>query len=225
MRSKVLCSAVLTVAALATTAPAAVTYSYVTDTPSVTKNAGESFTVHLYLRETVDGGSASILTAENGLLGAGVRVTRNASAAADPTDLTDINPSTALSGGPGTKDVAAGNAGFSGSVSLSATQGAQPVDLGGGVSQVLLGTLDLVAGLVPGEATTFTIAKLNASNGNTATFTNFYDLDVARASAPAYAAATPSIFTVTVVPEPATLGLALLALPLLGRRRRRRRES
>ena len=98
MRSKVLCSAVLTVAALATTAPAAVTYSYVTDTPSVTKNAGESFTVHLYLRETVDGGSASILTAENGLLGAGVRVTRNASAAADPTDLTDINPSTALSG-------------------------------------------------------------------------------------------------------------------------------
>lgn len=86
---------------------------------------------------------------------------------------------------------------------------------------MLLGTLDLQTGLLPGESTTFTISKLNASNGNTVTFNNFYDLDVTQTSAPAYTAATPSNFTVSVaVPEPTTTFLALLALPLFARRRR-----
>ena len=48
------------------------------------------------------------------------------------------------------------------------------VAVAGGVSQVLLGTLQVAVG---NTASTFTLAEHDSGGGNTLTFDNFYDLD------------------------------------------------
>ena len=63
----------------------------------------------------------------------------------------------------------------------------------------------------------------STSLNDTVTFNTDYDLDQASSSSPAYTGsiANPDMFTVTVTPEPATLGLITVAgLGLLTRRRR-----
>jgi hypothetical protein len=79
-----------------------------------------------------------------------------------------------------------------------------------GVSELLLGTLELQASSDPGQTTTFTIAAYDPNNGNTVTFNNGYDLDNnadplhPTGASDLYSSAAPTNFSVTtsVVPEP-----------------------
>jgi len=61
-------------------ARAAVDYKYVTDLSSYGAGlkAGDQVTASVYLQETLSGGSASFINADNGLFGAGVKINRTA---------------------------------------------------------------------------------------------------------------------------------------------------
>jgi len=198
---------------------ASVIYSYMTDTPHVDVAPGSPVVISLFLEEKVSGGSTSLIAAEDGLFGAAVRISRSGAVPSSPTLVTGIAGAPAYAGGPSTPVFDSASASIIEGVPLSAVHGAGGADLGGGVRRALLGTLSLNAGNIVGETTTFTIAPL-AINGNTLTFANGYDLDVTSA-APAFSGAVGADFTVTVVPEPATLALVVgTGLALVLRRRR-----
>ncbi|MDB5297271.1 MAG: hypothetical protein JWO31_3254 [Phycisphaerales bacterium] len=222
----------------ASRASAAVSYSYVTETPAIVSGAG-SVLVKLYLQETLTAGSSSILSLEGGLGAGGVRVNITGSVPSSPARITGILANTAPGGFPSPFDES--HSYMDGSASgrvhedlLPDAAGGQPVVVagsGGTVSRVLLYTLDIRPGDVVGQVTQFAISRYGTgvANKSTLTHSNFYDLDVSDDDAtgtgrspgtPAYTAATPSTFTVTTgVPEPGSAGLLLAGCGLLAARR------
>src|SRR3954463_12019911 len=83
-------------------ARADVSYSYVSDQPFYILPAGQPATVKLYLLETLTGGSTSLIDADGGMFGAGLKVMRvNGSAVFGPVTLNtaDFGGSPVQSGG------------------------------------------------------------------------------------------------------------------------------
>src|SRR5258706_2641247 len=76
---------------------AAVVYEYVSEQPSYTASPGTFVNVLVYLRETLSGGSQSLITTDGGLFGAGMTLLRSATGLpASPssfvTDATGFTP-------------------------------------------------------------------------------------------------------------------------------------
>jgi hypothetical protein len=245
----------LTILALATICAlpvrADITYQYITDQSTYNAaTAGQSVTVQLLLQETLTGGSTSLLASENGLFGAGVYVTRSGSVPASPTtiagpiafNLSAVPAGFATGGNNSAVPATTTNAGVLESVS-NATAGGPTGPTGTQVNastrDVLLGTMTLTAGAA-GTTTQFTIESyknFSTFDGNTLTFTNGYDLDLAGGdpSAPVHfngADGFTNTFTVnvpggTASPEPGTLLLTASGAFLLagGAWRRRRAKS
>jgi hypothetical protein len=209
-------------------ASADITYQYVTDASDYQVIAGQSVVVPLYLQETVTGADTSLLAAEDGLFGAGLTVSRVTEPSSPAFfDALDLNPSFDFgtpvnSTSPGTFTPADNSASLNEAV--AEPDGVQAVDLGGGISRVFLGSVTIQAGNVLQQATAFSVGPNGDTGGNTLTFTNFYDLDITSGS-PAFtgALASPAFtFTVTAVPEPASLSLlSVAAVAMLGRPARR----
>lgn len=229
--------------AIGQTARAALVYEYVPDQTSYTVQPGSVVNVLVYLKETVTSPSTSLITADNGMLGAGVSLTRSAAnLPANPsafiTDATGVTRNLADFSGPGNVTGANGqgsptatDVAFSEAVGPTVLNGVQTGNTGGGAApavpgEVYLGSVKIQAGSDKGT-TTFAIRIHDPGNGNTLTNNNFYDLDQfdAASGAPAYTGASQkqNTFTVVVadVPEPASLGL-LLGVGMFGLSRRRR---
>jgi hypothetical protein len=215
---------------------AAVVYDYVTDQSSYTAaKAGDVINVKVYLKETLTGGSTSVIAGDGGLLGAGFSVTRlSANLPPTPatfvTDATGVKSNTADFGGPGAVAGANGSGSptatdisLSEAIAPTATTGVVPGNTGGGVSpsianEVYLGSFNITAG---SGSTAFAVKIYNAGGGNTITNGNFYDLDFNNAS-PAFTGVGSKTATFTVdVPEPTSLGF-VVGIGLVGLSRRRR---
>jgi MYXO-CTERM domain-containing protein len=196
-------------------APAAVIYSYRTDQFSYSAGPGGTVTVSLFLRETVDGGSASVLAAQGGLFSAGVAAARTSSPS-DPAFLTAAARNPAFNDtGSSLMSVAPTLTRFTEAVSSG---GVAATDLGGGVREISLGTMTVQVGNIVGQTTSFNVRDYDnyGTSEDTLTATGTV-LDTPGGTSPSSFA-----FQVTVapVPEPAAIGLVALALPLLGRRRK-----
>jgi hypothetical protein len=228
---------------LAAPSRADIVYQYVTDQSNYTVSAGATFTVNLYLKEFLSSGDTSFITAESGMLGAGVGIQRSGSG---PTIITAIkvNDSTIGSGGgfgSNTFPFDQTNVNSNGrdaalieSIAAGTPQGPTPDAQG----MILLGTATLKAGAA-GTTTTFTITSFaNSSNtlaqnfgeGNTVTVGLYsasgkpFDLDSTdnkfNGGGATYMGANDTInrFTVTVpvVPEPGSLILGGAAALVMG---------
>lgn len=192
------------------------------NTAAIDAAPGATVTVELYIEESLAVGDTSLIASENGLSGAGVSVTQTASTG--PGSPAIITAMTTDSGFNSSLDLTSVNSdGTLGTIDEDTTaNGSGPEgDCGAPgalVGYVPLGTATITAGDAAGEVTTFTVDKLNDLGGNTITATNFYDLDMTDnggAPPPAYVGAQATTFTITVTPEPATvgsIGMALLAL-------------
>lgn len=215
MQRKTICQWVGTCLVAATShALGAVSYSYVTDLPSYDVSTG-SASVKIYLKETLTGGSASLLgaDAENGLFGAGFKASRTAGA--DVT-ITGFDPNTSLFGGSVILGPTPATI-FKASVSTDILDASGPMPDGDG--KTLLGTLNLGWAGTDSGAATFALERYDDSGFNTLSFTNGYDLDFNSAD-PAFNGATGITTFMTAVPEPASLGLLIGSCFLLARRRR-----
>jgi len=226
------------------TSRAAVVYEYVTDQPSYQINSAGGFvTVLLYLKETLTGGSTSLITGDGGLLGGGVSVSRLATGLpASPsvlvTDASGVMRNTVDFSGPGAVNGANGDGNptatdvsFNEAIGTPPAQPAQLGNTGGGAApsvsnEIYLGSVKIQGGNANGTTTFAVRVHDNQFFGNTLTRNNFYDLDVDNngGTTPAYAGAADKSnpFTVVVnVPEPTSFGL-LLGVGALGLIRRRR---
>jgi hypothetical protein len=218
---------------------AAVVYEYVSDQPSYTVSPGTFVNVLVYLRETLTAGSQSLITTDGGVFGAGMTLLRSAAGLpASPssfvTDATGFTPNLTDFGGPvaftgADGQGAASPSGIAFSVAVAPTKptGTPLGNTGGGVSpsianQVYLGTVKIMAGNT--GPTTFSMRFHDASNGNTLTNNNFYDLDVNNngGATPVYTGANQKTNSFTInVPEPGSFSLLLGAgVVMLARRRR-----
>jgi hypothetical protein len=219
---------------------AAVVYDYVTDQNSYqAAKAGDVINVKVYLKETLTGGSTSVIAGDGGLLGAGFSATRLSTnlppnpsvfvtdaATGTKPNLTDFGGPGAVAGANGAGSPTATDVSLSEAIAPTATTGVVPGNTGGGVSpsianEVYLGSLNITSG--PGT-TTFALKVYNSGGGNTITNGNFYDLDF-NSTSPAFTGvgSKAPTFTVTAppVPEPASFGL-VLGVGMLGLARRRR---
>jgi hypothetical protein len=201
-------------------AGAAISLSYAAgSTTYMTTAAGESVSVPVFLVETDTAGSASLLASEDGLFGAGLDINRAVGNAA----ISGLMTNAAFAGLP-QSSVGAAATSFTESVSLTAADGVPAAPVSAGISEVLLGTLQITSGTV---ATTFMLTPYvngnGSTGGNTVTFDDFYDLD-ANSTSPVYTAAAPTSFLVSVaplaVPEPASFGVLGIAAAGIFRRRR-----
>jgi len=241
-----LAAAAVGLLALAGQAHAAVSYSYVAESPNYQATPGVATTVRLYLLETLTAGSTSVITADGGLGGFGIQVNRPAAGSSSITGF-DFNGAefAAYPNAAGRPVPTASNIKFS----AGAFSPVQPGNLGGrftdtsvnpplGTSKTITSpslanrvfvgdvyiTPDAVA--LPGSQTTFQLLPYSTTaGGNSLTFATPYDLDFNNATAPIFTGAvnSTSSFTVTVVPEP-TAG-ALLVLGAIGSVIRRRRSQ
>jgi hypothetical protein len=248
MRIKSLLLLTLCWVGLAQPARAAIVYEFVTDQQNYTVNPGQTATVNIFLQETISGTSTSMIASLNGLYGAGFFVNQ---AGSSPTGAKP-SPITAIAGN-GTGSPPNNFDGFTTptlytNATTGAVTGASVVEQvnfnnntggpsgttnGGSVSpdktvtRVFVGTLTLAAGDAS-STTTYTLQSYkyapNGSSGNTLTFVNGYNLDLAAGdpSAPQQFTGTdafganggpaPYTFGVAVaVPEPGSMGLASLA--------------
>ena len=207
----------------------AVTYQYVTDFTSYTVAANGTLTIDLYLQETVNAGSVSLLTSEGGLEGAGILVSRTTGSLSFAA-LSEATPNTQSFSGPSyVNPVLSSAASFTEGAPFTSGVTATAVPGDTGVSRILLGSVTVTT-MSGGLNTTFTLSPYVNSNstigGNTLTNTNFYDLDTgATAGSVAYSNTedNPYSFTVDALPEPAVGGpVFMLAMLLSGRRARAR---
>lgn len=222
----VLCSMLL-----AQAASAAVVYEYITDKPDYQANPGDTVNVAVYLHELVSGGSASVINSDGGLFGAGFTVLRQSgdgslkTAAADVgLNTSDFGGLSAIGGHNGQGSASATEMAITQSIPLSASTGIKLGNTGGGAGAtmadaVYLGTIHIVAGQ---GTSAFGLKPYNTSGGNTITNNNFLDLDFDNAS-PAFTGvgAKVTTFTVSNVPEPASIGLlaGMIGYGLIRRRR------
>jgi hypothetical protein len=222
MNSKLLCvvAGLSLSAGLAQEAHAALSYHYVSDQPTYNLSPGGAVVVQLYLQETPDGVTSSLLADNHGLGQGAVSVSR------DSGDAKISNPAMDAA-----FDVALPLASTASTADLwgMSSGGSPVVDLGGGLSGVLIGTITIQAGS-PGDTSQFTVMP-NTSGGASVTFgPSTYNLDnpsdPGNPSDPPdpfpYTAASSSTFTVTTaVPEPVSLlTLALGSFLMLQRRQR-----
>ncbi|HET6247310.1 MAG TPA: PEP-CTERM sorting domain-containing protein [Tepidisphaeraceae bacterium] len=226
----------------------AVSYSYVTDSPTYSANAaGQSLTVKVYLDETLTAGSTSLLTegSPNGLVGAGFyAVETGGSGAAISAITANANSSTATTD-PGfnvagsAPTVSSSVAGDGSAARLLESDNSFPGPTGLPTAfgrQVFLGTLNILSG-PSGSTTTYTLKTYvnaptslggSAQDSNTVTY-EFNDLDVTNnggSPPPAYTGADSGpfqTFAVTTTPEPSSLMLGGLAVGGLLIRRRKAR--
>ncbi len=218
---------IASVGCLAGGAQASVMYSYVTNQSLYLATPGETVAVQMLLRETVTDGDPSLLGSEGGLLGAGCSILQDALLATEPASISSILPDDSATGwgadGLFDSSFDATSAALLAAIGFDSTQPPVIIDQGGGVSDVLIGTVYITAGSILGETTGFTIDRRDEFTGNTVTYATSWDLDNydPNLGGPAYANAAPSAFDIIVVPEPASLTvLAIGALGLMARRRR-----
>lgn len=193
-------------------ANAAVQFDFVTGTGNYNVDPASTVTVQVFLRETLTGSSLSTLLEQDGLFSGVARVSRTTSpsspailtaAVRDATNFPDFDSSQVLVGNA-TADV--------GGARFVAVNGTPLITDSPTVRRVFLGTVTVQGGTVPSEVSTFTVTdKPNSSD--TLLFTDGTELD---------ALIGQNTFTVTVVPEPATVaGLGFVASGGLFLRRRR----
>jgi len=237
-------AAAVGVLTLAGSANAAVSYSYVTENPSYNVQPGTTTPVKLYLLETLGAGDTSIIDNNNGMAGAGLRIRRDAAAPAGSSALGSLVYNTVDFSGP--RSPSQGTAQQPGEFAFTETGPLDPTDPttpvpktgsnGGNAANtkqfaVYLGAINLIAGDA-GTQTVFNLLPFDPTavngSGDTITTQVQYDLDRAASAAgqPAYTGtqAHPTSFTVTVVPEPTSAGVALV-LGAAGTLIRRRRQQ
>ena len=231
---KSLAAAVVGMLTFAGQAHAARTYQYVTDAGvngSINLQPNQTQTVKLYLLETLTGGDSSLINTDQGLFSAGVRITR---ATGTSANLGTIRVNAVDFTGPTSTVGTPVDAGLQEAIGTDPAIVSGPVKGNtGGVAAnanpngVYLGNVDIVAGAALGQ-TVFNLRPYDpARNGNTFTFTNNYDFDVATSTTPAYlgtrnaASLTGEVLTVNVIPEPTFAGVAMVlgAAAMIRRRR------
>jgi hypothetical protein len=218
-----------------------ITYQYVTDQTNYNAVAGASVTVQLFLRETLTGGSTSLINEEGGMFAGSVGLQQTGTVPANPTIISSISTNTnpiGVGGGFGPDGIGLNQTNLSSDGSNAAL--IQTVDIFSFLSgqgptpdangKILLGTMTLTAGAA-GTTTTFSVTSLvnsSSSNplsgppdggeGNTISITNLWDLDSdnngTQNGPPVYFGANDisNTFTVVVaVPEPSSLLLGGLA--------------
>lgn len=230
-QSRVLSGAIAVAALLAAgsavhaTGVPTVSFSYVAGAASYTVAPDSSVDIPLFLEETFTGGD-DLLSSEGGLFNAGVSIstsdTTEDSITGSQSDPGFAGPSSST--GTGTDNMLMEGAAIDGPYPDGTLNSATSTRL------IPLGTVTIDTGSDVGT-TTYDVDRYNSLGGNTLTARNLYDLDATNnnglpgvtdtTTVPTYPAATASTFELITVPEPASLALALLAVPgLVGRRRR-----
>ncbi len=189
-------------------------FSYVPDQPTFTAAAGESVTVTIFLDEIVYPGQSSVLLDQHGLFSVDFTI-ELACAGADPADiaLLEVNPE------------------FNGVVTtfpdpiviadrdLFETEGVAAIVIDVDTVRVPLATFTLTAGDIVGETTCFSI--VNYENPQSPGLDqNTYTWDDTNASFPLDESIAPGGFSLTVIPEPATMTLLALGGLMALRRRK-----
>jgi len=214
IRSEHLCAyLVAAVVLLAGPAGAAVTYSYTADPASYDVLPNETVSVAVYLTETIGPAEASPLADRGGLFSFDLLV-EEAAAGTQAATILSAAINTAFDG-----DVDNAPPMIIANRSIFAPTGAPAAVADPVTRRVLLATLTIGAGGVVGETTAFRLADYENSQ-TPGTDTNTFYWDDITAEDPLDADVVESGFTVTVIPEPATL--ALLGLGALAVRRWRR---
>jgi hypothetical protein len=188
-------------------ARADISYQYITDQTNYNAAAGASVTVNIYLQETLNNGSTSLIAADTGMFGAGVAVQQTkgpgSSAAAAISSISVNNSTIGAGGGFGSNGAVANNnpkstafdqtntssdgtnAGLIESIAIGTANG--PTTDGStstSTGKILLGTLTVTAGA--SGTTTYSVTSFaNSQNalatkfgeGNTITNGVGYDLD------------------------------------------------
>ena len=161
-------------------APATVTYQYVTDQTAYAVAPNATLTINLYLQETVNAGSVSLLASDGGLEGAGILVTRTSGVSSFARLSAETANTGSFSGGNHLNTVVDGSGSFYEGAPVSGGVTATAVPGETGVSRIFLGTVT-AATSSGGLNTTFSLSPYvnpnNSVGGNTLTNTSFYDLD------------------------------------------------
>ena len=233
----VLGGAAMLAAAQARATPNSWVYSYVTNQSNYNATPGQTVTANVYLKETITSGTTSLINSDGGLYDAGYSVTQVGTLPSSPTELLSILGSTQNFPGGLFATNPNNSSTFMGeetAVSTSANSGPtlNVVDPNNSslTDEIQVGTVTFTAGSSAG-VTSFTLgnykwnAALTGQTGNyTNTYNSFDNLDYNKSSAGITGAnQAPETFSVTVTPEPGSLGLGLMGLSGLLIRRRNRK--
>lgn len=210
MKVMTLCLALGALAVLPVcSAHATITYEFYVDTPAAVSPNTPNIPLNVYLQETTTNGDLTQLTP--GLQSAGVMLTRTDPLPAKPTVITDAVPNPLLND-PLIVNVSSTNAWFQAFVLPDAPNGPMPTlissDANSTVSRILLGTFFVESGDAL-QTTYFQLEDPDPLVGDTAPLLGS-DIDPV----------TVTPFSITTVPEPASVGLLVGASLLLARRRK-----
>jgi hypothetical protein len=217
---------------IASSAQAAISYSYTIPSSSYSVQIGQSVTIPVYLQETLNGGSTSLINADGGVFGVGFLVNQTSGGTGTITGIAGSTTSNGanFAGGTFSTDPSDSTTHVGGLDLASFSAASGPMTNSSG--QIEIGTVTIMPQSV--GATNFVLANYKypaTTGGYTITFGNGpgasqggFDLDVSQSGANAYtgASASPETFTVTAtaVPEPTVLSLAGIGAFGLVRRRR-----